>query len=57
MGVMCHIGTLFGSVIINYHTMENVLIFFGVIVSISGLSLVGVVRESNERKEEVFTVD
>ncbi|MCG8500600.1 MAG: MFS transporter [Firmicutes bacterium] len=51
------LGTLFGSVIINYHTMENVLIFFGVIVSISGLSLVGVVRESNERKEEVFTVD
>ena len=51
------LGTLFGSVIINYHTMENVLIFFGVIVSISGLSLVGVVREPNEKKEEVFTVD
>lgn len=51
------LGTLFGSVIINYHTMENVLIFFGVIVSISGLSLVGVVREPNEKKEEVLTVD
>lgn len=60
-GTLCNItvplGSLFGSVIINYYSMQSVLLFFGVIVSISGLSLVGVIRAANENKEEINVVD
>ena len=50
------LGTLFGSIIINYLPMFAILIAFGIVVTLSGLSLIKIVlNESKDNKNKVAT--
>lgn len=60
VGTLCSVsvplGALFGSFSINYYSLQSVLVFSGLIVSISGLSLISILRIANRKKVQADLV-